>query len=84
MTTFDNVESASIFLDLDTSASLTLSLNASESTSSSQGQVNGCVGVNGGMAVNAGAEGSFFDIFDNSTQVALFQKEIQLVQVRFI
>lgn len=87
MTVFEDV-SASIFLDLDTFASLNLSLNdgatkgdPSKGTTDAPTQLNGCVGVGGGMSVNAGAEGSFYDLFDNSTQVALFSKDIQLFQV---
>lgn len=88
MTTFNDDASATIFLDLDSSASLSLSLDTnatlgdfSKETDDTQAQISGCIGVNGGMSVNAGAEGSFFDLFDNTTQVALLSKNIQLFQV---
>ncbi|KAJ3731365.1 hypothetical protein DFJ43DRAFT_999239 [Lentinula guzmanii] len=90
----DNLASATVFLDLDASATMQLSLDAVDSksitidngtTTSSTGlQFGGCVEIDTGLAVNAGADGKFFDLFDASTQVPLFSKEFVLFKVRFI
>lgn len=40
--------------------------------------VNGCVNVGTSFDVNAGAQGSFFNIFNDSTQVTLFSKQFTL------
>jgi len=39
---------------------------------------NGCVNLQGGLSVNAGASGSFFSFFSAATQVSLFNKQFQL------
>ncbi|KAJ3991125.1 hypothetical protein F5050DRAFT_1581939 [Lentinula boryana] len=90
----DNLASATVFLDLDASATMQLSLDAVDSnsitidngtTTSSTGlQFGGCVEIDTGLAVNAGADGKFFDLFDASTQIPLFSKEFVLFKVRFI
>ncbi|KAE9409819.1 hypothetical protein BT96DRAFT_871648 [Gymnopus androsaceus JB14] len=56
--------------------------NAS-TTSSSNAQFDGCIEIDVGLAVNAGAEGDFFDLFDDSTEVPLFNKEFVLFQKCF-
>jgi hypothetical protein len=38
---------------------------------------NGCVNLQGGLSVNAGAQGSFFSLFNPATQVSLFNKQFQ-------
>jgi len=53
----------------------------STETDDGSGSFGGCFEVLAGLDVNAGAEGSLFDIFDDSTQVTLFSKEFQLFQV---
>ncbi|KAF7351711.1 hypothetical protein MSAN_01604200 [Mycena sanguinolenta] len=40
----------------------------------------GCVQVNAGLAVNAGAEGDFFGLFKDTAQVSLFSKNFQIFQ----
>jgi len=40
--------------------------------------VNGCISANTELNINAGADGSFFDIFDASTTVPLFDKSSEL------
>ncbi|KAI0700589.1 hypothetical protein BC835DRAFT_1304043 [Cytidiella melzeri] len=61
----------------DSSSSSSDSYYASRSTSTSD-SFSGCVDVSTGLAVNAGADGSFFDLFDKSTSVSLFQKNFDL------
>ncbi|KAJ7174894.1 hypothetical protein C8R46DRAFT_1347894 [Mycena filopes] len=43
----------------------------------------GCVQVNGNIAVNAGAKGDFFGLFDKDAQVSLFSKEFQIFKKCF-
>ncbi|KAF9526498.1 hypothetical protein CPB83DRAFT_770221 [Crepidotus variabilis] len=77
---------ADIFVDLDASASMTLKLVASapqeipvplharRSIESSPPELGGCFDIDVGFDVNAGAEGSFFNIFDASTSFDLYTK----------
>ncbi|KAL0065903.1 hypothetical protein AAF712_007026 [Marasmius tenuissimus] len=74
-------QGANIFLDLDGSATVTMTLdaNATASTDGTEsGNVNGCIDVGSGFDVNAGADASFFGLFDKSTKVNLFSKKFQL------
>jgi hypothetical protein len=43
--------------------------------------INGCIDVQGGLNIHAGASGKFFDLFDKSTKVTLFEKTFQLFNV---
>ncbi|KAJ7197817.1 hypothetical protein GGX14DRAFT_700233 [Mycena pura] len=43
----------------------------------------GCFEVDGGVAVNAGADGSFFGLFDKSAQKTLFSKEFVIFKKCF-
>ncbi|KAJ3528236.1 hypothetical protein NM688_g8023 [Phlebia brevispora] len=86
----DGLADATVNLDLDTSAKLTLSLQAgaelSKSTngsSSASGQFSGCVDLSSTLAINAGADGSFLDLFDDSTSVTLFSKTFDLFKKCF-
>jgi hypothetical protein len=45
--------------------------------------VQGCIDLNGGIAANAGAQGSFFGLFDASKTIPIFSKKFQLFQVSF-
>ena len=45
---------------------------------------NGCVDLQGGLSVNAGAIGSFFGFFNAGTQVSLFNKKFQLFKARVV
>ncbi|KAK7457178.1 hypothetical protein VKT23_010477 [Stygiomarasmius scandens] len=79
------IAQATVFLDLDASVSTTLSLNASAVASvstdgdkSASAGVEGCVDVGAGFDVNAGADGSFFGLFDQTTQVTLFSKKFEI------
>ncbi|THU98962.1 hypothetical protein K435DRAFT_828282 [Dendrothele bispora CBS 962.96] len=79
------IAEATIFLDLDASVSTTLSLNAgavasvtTDGDKSASADVNGCVDVGAGFDVNAGADGSFFGLFDKTTQINLFSKKFEL------
>ncbi|KAE9395729.1 hypothetical protein BT96DRAFT_942244 [Gymnopus androsaceus JB14] len=67
----------------DNSSNSTTSSSNSTSSSSSGLQFGGCVEIDVGLAVNAGAEGKLFDIFDDSTTVPLFNKEFVLFQKCF-
>ncbi|THH05785.1 hypothetical protein EW145_g4539 [Phellinidium pouzarii] len=69
-------------LDLGLEAGATASVDTSGATGASA-QVGGCVDVNGGVSINAGASGSFFGLFDDSTQVSLFSKDFDLFQKCF-
>jgi hypothetical protein len=90
------VAAATIFLDLDTSASVTMTLNAAANagvavapdatgaaavTTSASASIDGCVNAGAALNVNAGADGSFFGLFDKSTQVNLFTKDFDVFQV---
>ncbi|KAJ3912589.1 hypothetical protein F5877DRAFT_53831 [Lentinula edodes] len=58
------------------------SVSSTTTTTSSTGlQFGGCVEIDTGLAVNAGADAKFFDLFDASTQVPLFSKEFVLFKV---
>ncbi|KAF5370996.1 hypothetical protein D9615_010020 [Tricholomella constricta] len=86
---------ATVSLDLDTSATVTMNLNAAaaagvalESTTgaasnSASASVDGCVKANAALNVNAGADGSFFGLFDRSTKVPLFGKDFEVFQKCF-
>jgi len=69
--------------NVSNSTAATSSSSNSTSSSSSGLQFGGCVEIDVGLAVNAGAEGKFFDIFDDSTSVPLFNKEFVLFQKCF-
>ena len=83
---------ATVFLNLDASATTTLTVtgeaSAEVSTSDSDNNVlttsvNGCADVGAGLDVNAGADGSFFGVFDQWASVALFSKKIDIFKVLF-
>lgn len=73
---------ANVFLDLDASAAVTLSLDASDTISKNittrAVDVQGCVDVGTQLDVNAGADASFFKLFDKNTKVNLFTKKFDL------
>jgi len=52
--------------------------------SSASASVDGCVDVGAELDVNAGADGSFFGLFDKTTQVNLLSKKFELFKVRII
>ncbi|KJA17632.1 hypothetical protein HYPSUDRAFT_205982 [Hypholoma sublateritium FD-334 SS-4] len=52
-------------------------------SASANGTFSGCFEIDGGLDVNAGATGSFFGIFNKSTQVELFSKEFQIFKKCF-
>ena len=79
---------ADIFLDVGTSAALDLGLEAGATGSvdttgatDSSAHVGGCVDIHGRVSVNAGADGSLFDLFDAGTQVKLFSKDFDFFKV---
>jgi hypothetical protein len=74
LSAFGNVASSTVFLNLDASMDLSVSTNS--------GGEQACVGASTELAVNIGAEASFFDLFDASTGKTLFKKDFPLLQVR--
>ncbi|KAJ7790812.1 hypothetical protein B0H14DRAFT_2471260 [Mycena olivaceomarginata] len=82
---------ATVFLAFDTSAELVLSLDASagitktigDNSTASAGSFGGCVQVNAGIDINAGAEGEFFSLLKDVAQVSLFKKKFQLFKKCF-
>jgi hypothetical protein len=58
--------------------------NADENTpsqSSGNASFSGCFEIDGALDVNAGATGSFFDLFDANTKVNLFSKDFEIFKV---
>ena len=74
--------STTVFLNLDASANLNLSSNADAYGGNTQGDLQACVDASTGLAVNVGAQASFFDLFDAFTGANLFNKNFPLLQVR--
>ena len=82
---------ATINLGLDASAALDLTINSTITTALdpsglsvvTQDVWEGCVDVETGLAVEAGADADFFGLFDASTKVPLFGKTFQLFQKCF-
>ncbi|KAF8177314.1 hypothetical protein K438DRAFT_1770082 [Mycena galopus ATCC 62051] len=64
----------------DSSSDDSNTTTTSTTTSTSFG---GCVGVNAGIDVNAGATGDFFGLFDKSASAQLFSKSFQIFQKCF-
>ncbi|TDL13688.1 hypothetical protein BD410DRAFT_846704 [Rickenella mellea] len=82
--------SATIFLNVDANAGLNLNLDAAANakvatngTKSAGASVNGCVDITGGVAANAGAQGSFFDLFNDQTVVPIFSQNLDIFQKCF-
>ncbi|KAJ3807523.1 hypothetical protein EV368DRAFT_40257 [Lentinula lateritia] len=74
--------STSIASSTSSTISAYYSISSTTTTTSSTGlQFGGCVEIDTGLAVNAGADAKFFDLFDASTQVPLFSKEFVLFKV---
>ncbi|TDL21224.1 hypothetical protein BD410DRAFT_308836 [Rickenella mellea] len=88
ITALSGMASATVYLDVDAMASMDLALNASASavaqapgvpntalangTSSTQGEVNGCVDLEGGVSVNAGAQASFFSLWSAGVNYPIY------------
>ena len=84
---FNGIARANVFLDLYTAAILNLSLNqttAPTTTNSSDAQFAGCVGVQTALSVNVGTDASFFDVFENTTSIPLFESEWDLFEVSIL
>lgn len=86
------IADATIFLNLDASATMTLTLDASaegsvtaqpgtELATGGSASINGCVDMNAGFSVNAGADATFFGLFDTGKSVTLFEKDFDLFEV---
>lgn len=78
--------SATMDLTLSASANTTLVNTAKNATAPAKRvdtttTANGCVDLQGGLDVNAGADASFFSFFDKSTKISLFSKKFQLFKV---
>ncbi|KAF7303590.1 hypothetical protein MIND_00588300 [Mycena indigotica] len=95
ITAINGLASANIFLDVDTSSTMTLSLDGSANVegggttksgidiTSKQAQLDGCVDIGAGLAIDAGADGQFFDIFDFAPKVNLFTKNFDFFKKCF-
>lgn len=78
------IASANVFVDLDAKGSVNLNLNAGAGAAidgTKSAGVDGCVDVGTGLAVQAGADASFFGLFDTNTKVDLFKKDFELFKV---
>ncbi|KAH9060372.1 hypothetical protein EDB83DRAFT_2520372 [Lactarius deliciosus] len=82
------IASTIVFLNLDASASLTVSADAdgsrSDKTMAPAGGARACVDANTELAVNVGAQASFFDLFNASTSTTLFDKSFPLLPARTV
>ncbi|KAJ7143848.1 hypothetical protein C8R44DRAFT_657477 [Mycena epipterygia] len=88
ITAVGGVATATVFVDFDTSSTMTLSLDGAASASGSvknistsgvavknaSSSLDGCADISAGLAINAGAEGEFFHLFDFAPQTNLFTK----------
>lgn len=74
---------ASATLDMNVNASITTGLDASGLNVVTQDVWAGCIGVETGLAVDAGANADFFGIFDEDTSVPLFGKTFDLFKACF-
>ncbi|KAJ7474893.1 hypothetical protein FB451DRAFT_277804 [Mycena latifolia] len=94
ITAIGGVATATVFVDFDTSSTVTLSLdgaaNASGNVStagagvtSKSASLDGCVDIGAGLAINAGADGEFFGLFDFAPQTNLFTKNFDFFKKCF-
>ncbi|KAJ7585204.1 hypothetical protein C8J56DRAFT_788976 [Mycena floridula] len=60
------------------STGTTANSDSSVKVATTSAQFGGCFDVKAGLSVNAGADASFFDIFNTGTKVTLFQKDFEL------
>ncbi|KAI9437319.1 hypothetical protein H4582DRAFT_339196 [Lactarius indigo] len=72
--------STTVFLNLDASASLKVSAGADGSRAVPARGAQACVNADTELAVNVGAQASFFDLFNASTGTTLFDKSFPLLQ----
>ncbi|KAJ3573067.1 hypothetical protein NP233_g2672 [Leucocoprinus birnbaumii] len=59
------------------------SSSSSVASSSSGASFGGCLEANAGLSVNVGASGSFFGLFDSSTELPLFSKDFSIFKKCF-
>ncbi|KAJ7150478.1 hypothetical protein C8R43DRAFT_1191678 [Mycena crocata] len=85
---------AKVFVDFDTSSTLKMSLDGSASAignvsttgvsvTDKTSAFEGCVDIGAGLAINAGADGEFFGLFDFAPQVNLFTKNFDFFKKCF-
>ena len=74
LSAFGKIVSSTVFLNLDASTDLSVTAN--------NGDAQACVDASTELAVNIGAEDTFFGLFDASTSKTLFKKDFPLLQVR--
>ena len=86
LSAFGGIVSSTVFLNLDASMGLNVSANvdgrAGNNVTAPAGCAQACVDANTELAVNIGAQASFFDLFNASTGTTLFDKSFPLLQVR--
>ncbi|EIM91799.1 uncharacterized protein STEHIDRAFT_116936 [Stereum hirsutum FP-91666 SS1] len=92
---FSGLASATISLNLDASATLALNASTGASVSGTANSTGvsvsnvtttapqGCVDVSAELNVNAGADAKFFDLFDESVSVPIFDKVFEIFQKCF-
>nr|GAT46929.1 predicted protein [Mycena chlorophos] len=86
---FSGIATAEVYLNLDASATLDLDLTASASASAStsgnaaSGTVDGCLGVDAGIAVNLGAEGDLFGFISGSAEYPIYSGEWEVYETCF-
>ncbi|KAJ7171269.1 hypothetical protein C8R46DRAFT_866932, partial [Mycena filopes] len=74
------IAQATVSLSLDAAATMTMTVDASakaevstDAAASTSAAASGCVDIGASLNVAAGADGSFFGLFDKSTSVSLFK-----------
>ncbi|KAF8266395.1 hypothetical protein EI94DRAFT_1803173 [Lactarius quietus] len=86
LSAFGGIASSTVFLNLDASMGLNVSASADECDGNNAATPAGpqaCVDANTELAVNIGAQASFFDLFDASTGTTIFDKSFPLLQKCF-
>ncbi|CCM02698.1 uncharacterized protein FIBRA_04804 [Fibroporia radiculosa] len=80
----DGIAEATVNLDLNAFTQLNLALHGNlASGNASADQFGGSVNVQAGINVTAGADGSFFTVFDDKETITLFSKTFELFQKTF-
>ncbi|KAJ6531433.1 hypothetical protein DFH09DRAFT_140245 [Mycena vulgaris] len=94
ITAIGGIATATVFVDLDTSSTMTLSLDAAANASgnvttkgaavsSTSASLDGCVDIGAGLAIDAGADGAFFGLFDFAPTTNLFTKNFDFFKKCF-
>lgn len=83
--TVPGLVSTTVSLAQDVYSKLELGFDAEASTSANNptaaDEIRGCATLHSGFDLRAGADGSFFDIFDNNTVINILSEDTVLLQV---